>query len=103
MRRSPLFAVVVSVFCLAACEAPRQPAPGELAASTQQRITVAAPSADLDQAVTDNTDFAIDVYKKINGGQGNLVFSPHSISVARSMTCGGAANDTARGFERAML
>lgn len=105
MRRSRLFAGLVSIFSAAtllACEAPKQPAPGELASSSQERITVAAPTADLTQAVGNNTEFAVDLYKKITAQHDNVVFSPHSISVALSMTYGGAANDTAKGFEKAM-
>jgi serpin B len=102
MRRSPLFAVLVSLFTLAACQAPKDPAPGELASSSQERITTAAPSADLAAAVSNNTEFGLDLYRKLKTGSDNLVFSPHSISVALSMAYGGSANDTAKGFEQAM-
>lgn len=102
MRRSPLFAVLVAVATFLGCQAPLKPAPGELASSSQERITTAAPQGDLDAAVANNGAFALDVYKKLSGAGGNVVFSPHSISVALAMTYGGAANATARGFEQAM-
>ena len=42
-----------------------------------------------------NTSFAIDLYQKIRGQEGNLFFSPYSISTALGMTCAGARGQTA--------
>lgn len=102
MRRSILFSSLVAVLSLFACGAPKTPPPGELAGSKLERVTAAAPASDLEQAVGNNGDFALDVYKKLAANGGNVVFSPHSISVALAMTYGGARNATAQGFEQAM-
>ena len=41
-----------------------------------------------------NTDFAVDMYKKLSTPAGNLFFSPYSISMALAMTWGGARGQT---------
>lgn len=49
-----------------------------------------------------DTAFALDLYAKLRAGEGNLVFSPLSISVALGMTWAGAAGDTAAEMARAL-
>ena len=46
--------------------------------------------------VNDNTAFAFDLYEAMNGSEGNLFFSPYSISLALAMTYAGARGDTER-------
>ena len=41
-----------------------------------------------------NTAFAIDLYHQLRGAEGNLFFSPYSISTALAMTYAGARGDT---------
>jgi len=52
------------------------------------------PPSDLDELVGGNTDFAFDLYKKLSEEDGNVFFSPFSISQALAMTWAGAKNDT---------
>lgn len=74
--------------------------PGEVAGSSKERLTTAAPAADLAQAVAGNTDFALDLYRVLTAGkQENLFISPQSITLALSMTYAGAAGTTATAFE----
>jgi serpin B len=56
----------------------------------------AANHQDADSAaiVTGNNQFAIDLYGHLRSHEGNLFFSPSSISIALSMTYGGAKGDT---------
>jgi len=57
---------------------------------------VALDSNDTKEAVVGNTDFAFDLYGKLkdNDPNGNLFFSPYSISTALSMTYAGARGNT---------
>jgi serine protease inhibitor len=42
------------------------------------------------KAVRGNTEFALDLYKQLGADEGNLFFSPYSISAASAMTHAGA-------------
>jgi serpin B len=46
--------------------------------------------------VAGNTRFALDLYARLRAGQGNLFFSPYSLSTALAMTGVGARGDTAK-------
>src|SRR5262249_2701105 len=50
---------------------------------------------DLTKVVQGNTAFALDLYGKLRGKDGNLFFSPYSISTALAMTYAGARGRTA--------
>jgi len=58
----------------------------------------AAESADRDEerVVEGNSRFALQLYQKLRGGEGNLFFSPYSISTALAMTYAGARSATER-------
>ena len=53
-------------------------------------------SGDLDRLVAGNSEFAFDLYRILGDTDGNLFFSPYSISAALAMTYAGARNDTGR-------
>jgi serpin B len=53
-------------------------------------------SPDLASLVPGNTQFALDLYLRLMGREGNLFFSPYSISSALAMTYGGARGNTAK-------
>lgn len=53
-------------------------------------------------AVRGNTVFALNLYQQLNQEDGNLFFSPYSISTALSMTYGGARGETARQMAEAL-
>ncbi len=52
--------------------------------------------------VLGNTEFALDLYGKLAREQGNLLFSPYSISNALAMTYDGARNNTAAEMKKAL-
>ncbi len=56
----------------------------------------AVPSENVQKVVAGNTQFAVNLYDKLDAGDGNLFFSPFSISTALAMTSGGARGETAR-------
>jgi len=51
-------------------------------------------AAAADSTVNGNTAFALDLYRKLNAGDGNLFFSPYSISTCLAMVYAGARGET---------
>ena len=77
--------------------------PGELVGSQKARITSPEVSPeDAAALASDNTEFALKVYDAIREDHENLIFSPHSISLALGMTYAGARNETATEMETAL-
>jgi serpin B len=63
---------------------------------TNAEWTVAeVPAPSTQDVVAGNTAFALDLYAKLKTTDGNLFFSPYSISTALAMTYAGARGDTA--------
>ena len=54
------------------------------------------PSGNMRSLVASNTEFATDLYAQLRTQEGNLFFSPYSISTALAMTYGGARGETAK-------
>ncbi|TKJ29241.1 MAG: serpin family protein [Chloroflexi bacterium B3_Chlor] len=71
--------------------------PGGILRSEKQRVTLldVAP-ADWAELVAGNGAFAFDLYQAIRGDDGNLFYSPYSISLALAMTYAGARGETER-------
>ncbi len=61
-----------------------------------------ASDSDLQQLAADNRAFAFSLYQQFRGTDGNLFYSPHSISVALAMAYAGARNQTAAEMRRAL-
>jgi serpin B len=53
-------------------------------------------NAAVDSVVKGNNAFAVDLYTRIKDKEGNIFFSPYSISTAFAMTYGGAKTETAK-------
>lgn len=106
-RLSPLLSLVLALSLLiSACgeggadkpspEPEPEPQAGELVQSELARESnPQVPQEDMDTLVDGNTAFALDLYQELRQEEGNLFYSPYSISVALSMTYGGARGDTA--------
>mgnify|MGYP001028041898 FL=1 len=83
--------VLLAGFALAGCE---RDGAGSMAKSDQMRE---APQVSWDtqhNLAEDNNQFAIDLYHALQDEEGNLLYSPYSISLALAMTYGGARGDT---------
>ena len=93
MKKSCLCAMLILV--LLGCVACAQPVSGELIKSDKERVTNPDVSqTNLTTLVAGNSEFAFDLYQAIRNADGNLFFSPHSISLALAMTYAGARGDT---------
>ncbi len=67
----------------------------EARSDAPREINPALSEGDLQVLVDGNTAFAADLYQQLREEEGNLFFSPHSISVALAMTYAGARGETA--------
>ena len=77
-------------------EATGTPAGGAQSAKKRE-IAPDVPATDFADLVAGNTDFAFDLYQVLaSSGDGNLFYSPYSISAALAMTYAGARADTER-------
>jgi len=65
-----------------------------IALSTPHAFTENHPNTE--KVVQSNTQLAIDLYNKIKIEEGNVFFSPYSISTAHALTYGGARGETAK-------
>ncbi|HBI44953.1 MAG TPA: serpin family protein [Planctomycetales bacterium] len=61
-----------------------------------------APSPDVLALARGNNEFAFDLYTRLAKQDGNLIFSPYSISSALAMTYAGARGDTAAEMEKTL-
>jgi serpin B len=99
MTLSRLTPAVLAAALLPACGGSGGSSPVGVEQSTQTRITSpAVPAGDATQLTSDNQAFAVDVYQRLRaqaGSDGNLIFSPASISIALAMLYNGASTTTA--------
>jgi serpin B len=91
--RKPLYlffiAAIFPALLVSACS-------GKLSESRLARIEkTQAPFKDIEQLINDNTAFAFELYQALQGSDGNLVYSPYSISLAFAMAYAGAGGETA--------
>ncbi len=76
---------------------------GEVLRSGKERVTSPdVPDTDLELLVVGNSSFALSLYQALKGKEGNLFYSPYSISVALAMTYAGARGETAVQMENAL-
>jgi len=86
--------MAVVLLGLVACA---EPAAGEIITSEKQRVTSPdVNEADLATLVSGNSAFAFDLYQALSQKDGNLFYSPYSISLALVMTYAGARSETAQ-------
>ncbi len=92
-----VLAMLVSVGCGPVSISLPNPAPGSSLAESDkpQNLNPDASPEDLSELADGNVAFAFDLYRTLRSEDGNLFFSPYSISTALAMTYAGAAGETA--------
>jgi len=91
--------ILVSMFISACGSAPS----ANMARSSLQRdLNPSVPHSDLATLVAGNNTFAVNLYEALHFQDGNLVFSPYSISLALAMTYAGARGETESQMAQAM-
>ncbi|MCJ7744152.1 MAG: serpin family protein [Dehalococcoidales bacterium] len=89
-----LMLAIVMIVGLIGCS---QPASAEVLKSDKDRITSpVVNSSDMKTLVNGNSEFAFDLYQALKKEDGNIFYSPYSISLALAMTYGGARGETAK-------
>lgn len=79
---------------IAACT---RTASADVVKSNKERITSpSVPGSDLTLLIEGNVEFAFDIYQALKSEDGNLFYSPHSISLALAMAYAGARGETER-------
>src|SRR5687768_15445567 len=97
--RKTLLLTALFVLTLTACDSRRPiintaPDTGEVRARTERETAPVVPESDLAAIAEGNSQFAFDLYHQVAEPDGNLIFSPFSISMAFAMVSAGARGDT---------
>ena len=92
MKQVFLCMLVVVPLCLTSCV---QAVAGEIVQSEKPRVTSPeVTETDLNPLVEGNSAFAFNLYQALREEDGNLFYSPYSISLALAMTYAGARGET---------
>jgi serpin B len=96
MKILPLFKLNIAFILLSLLLGACSPSPSaSIARSDLQRISAPDTSQDdIQDLVENNNAFAFDLYQSLQAQDGNLIYSPYSISLALAMTYAGARGET---------
>ena len=94
MKSKWLYVTSLGLVLLTGLAACAQPASNDMQRSDKPRVSPAVSQADLAALVDGNNAFALDLYQALKGTEGNLFYSPYSISLALAMTYAGAHDTT---------
>lgn len=95
-------AFIILASGLLACGVPPAAAGDELKSDKPRVTSPVTDPADIEKLVEGNSNFAFELYQALRAEEGNIFYSPYSISLALAMTCGGARGDTEKQMADAM-
>lgn len=97
MKSIPIFRIISALAAFSLLLAACAPAPAaNMTTSKEKRVTQPnVPANDMTALVKGNDAFALDLYQALRSQDGNLVYSPFSISLALAMIYAGARGETA--------
>jgi serpin B len=94
ISRFALITVTLAILAGCVCPGGGKP-PGLSAQSSKARVkSPDVPAADQSELIGGNSAFAFDLYRLLREEDGNLFYSPYSISLALAMTYAGARGET---------
>ena len=98
MKTKLLCVIGLCVILLAVLPTCQPPAASKdvLTSDKPREIVATVNQADLSALVDGNNKFAVGLYQMLKSGEGNLFYSPYSISMALAMTYAGAKGTTAQ-------
>jgi len=98
---SILIATVILISSLVACSVPA--ASAITVKSDQPRVTSpVVENSELATLIDGNTVFTLDLYQELKNKEGNIFYSPYSLSVALAMTYAGARGETEQQMAEAL-
>lgn len=99
IKRLPVIFLTL-VLLLSACAS--SSSAKEIRSDMPRELNFQVPQTDESALVNGNNSFAFDLYGSLRGHEGNLVFSPYSISLAIAMTYAGSKGETESQMEKVM-
>ena len=101
MKRTILFILsAITLMAVVACTGPV--AASELKSNKPRETAPATSPADLTTLAAGNSTFALNLYRLLKQTEGNIFYSPYSISEALAMTYGGARGETEKQMAAAL-
>jgi serpin B len=102
MRKPLVWVLAVAVVAVVAFTAFRGDTGQVLRSRRDRDMTPSASAGARERAVAGNTEFALRLYQHLRTGDGNLFFSPYSLSLGLAMTYAGARGQTERQMAQAL-
>jgi serpin B len=87
-------ALLVGAACGEAAETPQPDESGFVSSDAQRVLSPQVPASDREELAAGTNEFAFDLYHALAAEDGNLFYSPYSISLALAMTYAGARGET---------
>ncbi len=102
MKQLMLLTTAVTALSILLTSCAPRPSASVAHSNVARQADPAAPDADVSSLVDGNNAFALSLYRSLEATDGNLAFSPYSISLALAMTYAGARGETGSQMAQAL-